>query len=117
MSTIEVTGSLGPDSTAGVTVCGRERIAAVLAAANRHLTDTDEVVTSLVEVVKRDEDAWESPDCYDKFDAQVLADVLDDMRNGDDGSGHRAATRLRKMATAARRITCPTCDGEGEVDS
>jgi hypothetical protein len=113
---IYVEGTLAhADGTVSVTVTGRERIAAVLAAARRSLSPTDETVLALVAAVERDDDSAELPDIWDQHDAAVVADVLDDVRNGDDRSGVRAATRLRKLP--GRMVVCPTCGGEGECEA
>lgn len=110
---IVVHGSLTRGETATVTVHGRERIAATLAAARRHLRDTDDVTTTLERAVAEDLDAIDLPECWDENDARVLADVLDDVRNGNDGAPARAAARLRTLPRS--RVTCPHCNGDGEV--
>lgn len=113
MAAIEVQGALSCGETATVTVYGHQRIAAVLTAAQRHLTETDQVTVALVEAVTSEVDAVCLPDMFDKHDADVMAQLLEDVRNGDDNSAQRAAGRLRKLTEAKRR--CPMCDGEGEV--
>lgn len=113
MSAIEVQGSLATNATATVTVYGHERIGAVLAAARRHLTDTDQVTVALVAAVERGEAVVELPDMWDAHDAEVMARVLEDVRNGDDGSADRAARKLRRLSQATK--VCPFCDGDGEV--
>lgn len=58
-------------------------------------------------------DAVDLPECWDNHDKHVIADILDDVRHGDDGAPSRAAARLRRNV---RRRECPFCDGTGEME-
>lgn len=99
---------------ATVTVFGRERIQAVSVAAARHLAADDEVNTTLVEAVTADLDCVELGAWEDR-DAEVLAEVLADARNGDDPWPARAAEKLR-VVSQPRIVECPHCDGTGEIE-
>jgi hypothetical protein len=109
------TGPHTSSATAAITVFDRRRISALRDAAARHLTPTDEVVQALDKAVREDLPEVDIPECFDEHDANVLADVLEDVRNGDDGAPARAAQKLRKVFRQTR-TTCPWCDGTGEVD-
>lgn len=113
VSPIEVQGTLSREAGITVTIFGRERIQAVSAAFQRHLGSTDEDAATLERAVASDRDDVELT-IWNVYDARVLADVLDDVRNGDDPWPARTAQKLRNPPRAIR--DCPYCDGTGEVE-
>lgn len=115
MTSFTVTGTVThKDDGVVVSFYGRQRIAAVLAAAKRHLNDTDEVVEALEHAVAEDLDEVDLPAIWDDHDARVLDRVLSDVRNGDDEAPLRAIRGMWKGLQQSY-TTCPHCDGTGEV--
>lgn len=112
MSGIDVTGNLTDGVT--VTVWGRERIRAARDAAARHRPDDDVDLDMLRCAVGQDLDQVILDPIDDEEDASDLADLLDDVRNGDDPAPAQAAKALRTVSR--RMVVCPKCDGEGEVE-